>query len=253
MKIKIYYMTKYFVLASSVFAIIINFIAVLLPLNGKTTQFLSDQYKVFFTPAGYVFSIWGLIYLGILLFSYYQIKNPASISNKTRYFFILSSFLNAAWIFAWHYEMVFLSVIIIVLLLVSLIIVYRETIHSNKIFQIRFPISLYLGWISVATIANTTVLLHTLNFNTQNINPETWTAIMIGVASLLGITMLIRHRDYIFNLVIIWAIIGIFVKWPNVLIILYTSVICIIFISIVAILKLLKKFEFQTPLDVKEF
>lgn len=245
-------MTKIVLLITTILAIGTNVLAIVLPLNNKTTQELSNKFDVSFTPASYVFSIWGLIYIGMIAFSIYQMRATARLKDNTRYWFILSNIANAAWIFAWHYEKLEASVAIIIVLLISLIMTYRRSIFSTDLWLYRYPISLYLGWISVATIANITVLLYQYNFSTPGITPEMWTSIMVFVASLLGCYLLYRYKDYTFNFVVIWAIVGIAYDSLAISVIVYPVLFCIAMISVVAILTLIRKFEFQTNLQIPE-
>lgn len=201
--------------------VVINGLATSLPLNGQTTGEISDRFDVFFVPAGYVFSIWGLIYLGLTAFGIYQAL-PAQRENprlrSIGYLFAVSSIANVAWIFLWHYEVFPLTLVAMVILLVSLIAIYlrldigRVKVSSAERWFVDLPFSIYLGWITVATIANATSLLDYLNWNGWGISPEIWTLIMLFAASVIASAVSLTRGDVAYMLVIVWAFAGIAVK-----------------------------------------
>ncbi len=197
-----------------------NFLANALPLNGKTTGELSNLYPNLFVPAGFTFSIWGVIYTWVGIWVVYQLvqsfrgKDNAGV-GKIGVFFLLSSLANAAWIVAWHYQLVPLSLVIMLIILGSLIVIYlrlgigkgyhgtaaRALVHS--------PFSIYLGWITIATIANVTTLLVDINWDGFGIDPITWTIVMVLITTLITLVVLWKRRDYTYALVSIWAFFGI--------------------------------------------
>lgn len=209
------------VIVSLVVAVVVNGLANALPINGITTAEISDSFSVFFVPAGYVFSIWGLIYLALIVYAIYQAL-PAQRENprlrRTGWIFVLSSLANTAWIFCWHYGYYALSVVVMAVLLVSLIAIYlrlgtgRTAVRPAEQWAVRVPFSIYLGWITVATIANITVLLDYVNWNGWGITPEVWTVIMLAVAVVVAGLMALRRRDIAYLLVLVWAFAGIGVK-----------------------------------------
>lgn len=236
--------------------ITINALANILPINGLNTGQLSDKYPVLFTPAGYVFSIWGLIYFALIAFTIYAsysiIKNPESkqvkIIEKITLPYLVSALANSLWIVAWHYEKVWLSVLIMAVLLASLVSIYYLLINEEtegRLFRwtVKGTFSLYLGWISVATIANITVLLYVLGWNGFGIAGEYWSAIMIVIAGVLGVMLLAKYRDYIFNAVLIWAIIGIIFKYDGYAPIVTAGIITVLAICGVAAWKEAKKLK----------
>jgi len=208
--------------------IIVNTMAVILPLNGKTTQSLSDNIHNLFVPAGITFSIWSIIYLFLIIFMIYQIlslnkKQPYDTGyiGKIGIWFILASLSNIAWIFLWHYEFVSYSILAMLVLFISLLMCYlkldiglSKTSLKEKI-AVNTTISIYLGWISVATIANVTAVLVKLNVGELFLGQATWTILVLAVATLISILMLIRRKDIAYNLVIIWALLGIAIKRIN--------------------------------------
>ena len=201
--------------------IVINGLANALPLNGQTTGEISDRFQVYFVPAGYVFSIWGLIYLGLIAFAVYQALPAQRDNPRLRgigYLFTLSCVANIAWIFLWHYEVFPLTLVAMLSLLLLLIAIYlrlgigRAQVSTADKWLVHVPFSIYLGWITVATIANVTSLLDYLNWSGWGISPEAWTVIMlvagVGIASAVSLT----RGDVAYMLVIVWALAGIAVK-----------------------------------------
>jgi benzodiazapine receptor len=198
--------------------IAVNGLANALPLNGRETGAISDQFPIYFVPAGYVFSIWGLIYLGLIAFAVYQAL-PAQRENprlrSIGWLFVLASAANIAWIFLWHYEVFPATLVVMLVLLASLIAIYlrlgtgRTSVSRAETWLVRVPFSIYLGWITVATIANATQLLYFLGWNGGFLSPEVWTAIILAVAVAVAWLMAITRRDVAYLLVLVWAFIGI--------------------------------------------
>jgi hypothetical protein len=201
--------------------IVVNALASALPINGQTTGEISDSFDVFFVPAGYVFSIWGLIYLGLIAYAVYQAL-PAQKHNadlrSIGYLFVVSSLANIAWILLWHYEYFPLTVVAMLTLLVCLIAIYlrldigRKQVSSGMRWLVHLPFSIYLGWITVATIANVTALLSYWDWSGWGIGPEAWTVIMLAIATVVGGLMSFTRGDIAYALVLIWAFSGIAIK-----------------------------------------
>ncbi len=209
------------VLVSLIVTVVVNGLANALPINGITTEEISNSFDVFFVPAGYVFAIWGLIYLALFVYAVYQAL-PAQRENprlrRTGWIFVLSSLANTAWIFCWHYGYYALSVVLMAVLLGSLIAIYwrlgtgRTAVTRAEQWAVRVPFSIYLGWITVATIANVTILLDFVNWSGWGMAPEVWTVIMLAVAVVVAGLMALRHRDVAYLLVLVWAFAGIGMK-----------------------------------------
>lgn len=201
--------------------LVVNGLANALPLNGLTTGEISDRFRVYFVPAGYVFSIWSVIYVGLIAFVVYQAL-PAQRSNprlrRVGYLFVVSCLANSAWIFLWHYEQFPLTLLAMGALLASLIAIYLRlrgdgaTVPAAERWLVRLPFSIYLGWVSVATIANVTSTLDFLGWDGGGIAPQVWAVVMLGVGVLLALTMSLTQADVAFVLVLIWAFVGIAVK-----------------------------------------
>lgn len=213
------------VLISILATIVINALANALPINGLQTGEISDRFQVFFVPAGYVFSIWGLIYLGLIAYGIYQAL-PAQRSNPRLAaidaLVVVGAVANIAWILLWHYEMFPLTIVAMLALLATLIGVYlRLGIRRNQVttqdrWLVHLPFSIYLGWITVATIANITSLLDYLNWNGWGIAPETWFLIVLAAALAIAGLMARSRGDVAYLLVLVWAFAGIAVKHAGV-------------------------------------
>lgn len=205
--------------------IVLNGLTNALPLNGQTIGEISDRFQVYFVPAGYVFSIWGLIYLLLMVFAVFQALPAQRDKPRLRrvgYLFAASCLANIAWLFLWHYEQFPLTLLAMLSLLSSLIAIYLRLgigrVAAPKIerWLSHIPFSIYLGWITVATIANVTSLLDYWNWGGWGISDEAWTVIMLvaggSIASVVGLT----RGDIAYMLVIVWAFVGIAVKHRNV-------------------------------------
>lgn len=205
--------------------IVINLLANLLPINGLNTGEISDRFQVYFVPAGYVFSIWGVIYLGLIAFAVFQAL-PAQRENPrlraSGWWIVLGGIANSAWIFLWHYEQFPLTLIAMLVLLASLIVTYlrlgigRVRVPSLEAWAVHVTFSIYLGWITVATVANVTSLLDYLRWDGWGIAPEIWMGIVLLAVLAVGSAMNFTRRDLAYTLVILWALAGIAVKHAGV-------------------------------------
>ena len=201
--------------------LVANGLATGLSLGGRTTGQISDAFPVLFTPAGYVFSIWSVIYIGLIAFAIFQAL-PSQKSNprlaRIGPWFTISNLLNTAWIFLWQYGYFTLTIFVMLALLFSLAVIFRrlnqgrERVNGKENWMVNIPFSIYLGWISVATIANFSITLYNLGWTGGGIPQEIWASGVILVAMLLGLLMALRERQTAYPLVLIWAFIGIAVK-----------------------------------------
>ena len=213
----------------NLFAVIVtiafNAMVNILPLNGLNTGEISDRFQVYFVPAGYVFSIWGLIYLSWVAFAVYQVLPAQRENSRLRrigYLFALSCLANMAWLFLWHYEYFALTILAMFTLLFSLIAIYlrlqigRVRVTSIERWSVNVPFSIYLGWITVATIANVTAVLAYVEWSGWGIEPEAWTLIMLAAGAGIAMTVSLTRGDTAYMLVIMWAFAGIAVKHSGV-------------------------------------
>ena len=201
--------------------VVVNGLANVLPINGQQTGEISNRFDVLFVPANYVFAIWGLIYLALGAFVVYQAL-PSQQNNprlqRLGWLFALSNVANTAWIFLWHYEYFALTVLVMVGLLVSLIAIYlrleigRTVSRGVERWVVDGTFGLYLGWITVATIANVTSFLDSISWGGWGISPVVWTVLLLTVGVVIAAAMTFRHRDAIYLGVLVWAFAGIAVK-----------------------------------------
>lgn len=212
------------VVVTSIFALAANAAANAIPLNGRTTGEISDSFNVLFVPAGYVFSIWGVIYIGLLAYTVYQAipsRRSDPLLRQTGWLMAVSSLANGAWIFFWHYGLYGLTLATMGILLAVLIIVYLRIDNGRAIFSkiekwtVSIPISIYLGWITVATIANITAILGGSGWSGWGISPLAWTLILLAAGVVIAALMATTRTDPAYLLVLIWAFSGISVRWNN--------------------------------------
>ena len=210
-------MRKIIIIMAYLFMVTMNILANAIPLNGINTGQVSDLYENLFAPAGYTFSIWGLIYflLFIYVIDHFLDKDYKEKANISTYF-IISSIANGLWILTWHYDYIGLSLVFMVVILLSLIKI-RSEIDKNpparhKIFQRKIPFSVYFGWITVATVANVTVLLVSLGFENPIFSEVAWLNMVLVIAAIISALTLWKYKDPYYGLVILWAYIGILSK-----------------------------------------
>lgn len=211
------------VLLSYLIMITTNSLANILPINGKGTGEISDSYPNLFAPAGITFAIWGLIYLLLLAYSIYQLLRykKETDSKKQLYknigvLFSASSIANSLWIFAWHYDVIWLSFLLIIVVLICLIkiniILKNNDFPMLEQFTVKLPFTVYFGWITVATIANATTFLVSINWNGFTLSDIFWTNLILGIGALIGIIGVQTYKSFAYGLVIIWAYFGIALK-----------------------------------------
>lgn len=206
-----------------IFTLVVNFLATNLPLNNITTREISDKFDIYFVPQGYVFAIWGLIYMGLLGFVIYQAL-PKNQNNerlaKIDGWFSLSNILNGLWLVSFHYQQFAVAMLLMAALLVSLIVIFlrlrigQEKVSGGMLWLVDIPFSTYLGWISVAAIANATQLLDVVGWDGFGIAPQVWLVIMLAAAVAISALMSFTRRNIPHALVLMWAFAGIAVKFP---------------------------------------
>ncbi len=209
------------VIIAVVATIIVNGLANALPINGMGTGDISDQFNVLFVPAGYVFSIWGVIYLGLIAYAVYQALPSQRDNARLRSIdvpFYISSLANITWIFLWHYLRFGWTIVAMLVILLSLITIYRRlnTGISAPPFGdhwlVQFPFAIYLGWITVATIANMTVLLDVIGWGQFGLSDTFWFVTVTVVALAIAGLVMWRRGDLAYLAVLTWAFAGIAVK-----------------------------------------
>ncbi len=224
--------------AATVVVIIVNALANALPIGGRTTGQVSDSFPVAFVPAGYVFSIWGLIYLGLIAFTIYQAM-PAQRDNpvldKIGYLYAINCAANSVWIIFWHSLVLPVTVILMLVVLGTLIAIYLRVgigktspASTQEKWSVHVPFSVYLGWITVATVANIAMTLYDAGWQATGSGGAIWAILGLLIATGLGLAMSYLRRDLAYNLVLIWAFIGIAVKQAALASVVFVSALMVI-------------------------
>ncbi|WP_017812562.1 tryptophan-rich sensory protein [Paenibacillus shenyangensis] len=223
--------------------LIVNYMASALTLFGRDTGDISDQYELYITPAGYAFSIWSLIYVLLIGFIIYQFRNTdesrESVSAVGPWLF-LNSLCNMGWLMLWHSLELEWGVLVIALMLITLIIPYlriRKIVQPTmaQILLVKLPYSIYMGWVSVATILNTGIALNKNGWDGFGLSPTVWSVIALVGGALLAIIISYRYRDSIYPLVFVWAYIAIAVKHPDLQVTHWTALIAAILLFVYSI------------------
>jgi hypothetical protein len=207
-----------------IFTILVNYLSNAGLLNGNSMKTVSDRYFNHITPAGYAFSIWGIIYLGLLGFVFFTGINPrkdpvrSAVVSKISWWFVLSCLANCFWVVAWLYDCTGISVMIMGILLLCLLKIIVNTrmeldAHPLKDYLfIYWPFALYSGWITVAFIANISAYLTKVGWQGWGISNVTWAIIMICAAGLVNVLMVYTRNLREFAVVGIWALLAIAVS-----------------------------------------
>ncbi|GAA4295873.1 hypothetical protein [Nibribacter koreensis] len=195
--------------------------------NDQTIGDVSDKYPALFTPAGITFSIWGVIYVALLAFCVYHLvksfkeamEHEANADlQRIGFLFMLNNLATGAWTIAWVYEWLLLSVLLIFLQLATLLTIhlrigiYNAGRSGASRWLTQVPLSLYFGWIIIATVANVSSALVGLGWNGFTLSPSLWTMIMIAVATGIVLFVVYTRTNIAVGLVGIWAFYGIIVK-----------------------------------------
>jgi tryptophan-rich sensory protein len=228
-----------FVILATIAVIVVNYLATEGYIGGITPNYISDKYPTFVTPAGYAFSIWALIYLGLILFSTYQAM-PAQADNfkKIRGFYILSCLANCAWIFLWHNQQIVASVGAMLVLWTTLAAI-NFSLSKEDSAVARVPFGMYFGWVTVASIINIVVCLATLGINIS----VAVACVLIAVATVFGVLFRLKLPNAAYGLTVTWGIVAIAVKHGGVTAISFVSAIATIILLIVVITPFLRLHE----------
>ena len=210
-------MNRFIPILSLSVVLVINFLANYLPIGGRTTGEVSSSYPSLFTPAGFTFSIWGLIYLFLIAYAIYQLlprnKYRTTFDRINRHF-VINCAANTFWILCWHFEFITLSLVLMTVILTSLIGIYRYILPGklqgvrDHLF-VKIPFSLYLGWITVATLANISIEQTVIGMDNWIMTKTVWVFVELALAGAVGTVMVIRYKDPIFGGVVVWAAYGI--------------------------------------------
>ena len=215
---------QFAVIFTTIYALVFNGAANAIPLNGHNTGQISDSFNVLFVPAGYVFSIWGIIYIFLLAFTIYH-SLPAQRSNprlrRIGWLAALSSIANGTWIYFWHFGYYALSLVTMLVLLGTLIAIYLRldigltAVSTAQRWSVNVLFSVYLGWITVATIANVTDVLYYYHWDGFGVSPLAWTLLLLVVGVFLAGVLAFNRRDAGYLLVLVWAFSGISMRFLN--------------------------------------
>ncbi|OUL21801.1 hypothetical protein BV378_25975 [Nostoc sp. RF31YmG] len=235
-------------LAAIIGAFVVNVVSNIFPLNGLSIGQISNTLfkNVLIIPANYAFAIWGLIYLGLFAFGIYQVlpsqKDDSDLRN-TGYLLVIASIAQSIWVYLFLSRLFALSVVAMLLILLPLISVYlrlnignRSGSRNKKLF-IHEPISIYLSWISVATIVNVACALYFQGWNGWGISAEVWTVILLLVATAIAVAIVIQRRDIAYAGVTTWAILAIAIKHWNNPILRNVALALVIALTVIAIIK----------------
>lgn len=236
--------------------VVTNYLAVALPLGGRDTGAISDSYPNLFAPAGYAFSIWGLIYALLGIYIIYQLwRNKDKVVVQVNQLFLANALLNTAWIFTWHYDIIWASLLIMIGLLVTLIRIadvfranHLSKNNSQERWLVRLPFSVYFGWITVATIANVTVFLVSIGWNGFGLVDSFWTVLVLLVGAAIGSWRTLLDRSASYGLVLIWAYGAILYKhlaesgfsgeYPSIII---TAAVCLLIFAVAITISTIKR------------
>lgn len=229
------------VLIATFGVIYINYLAGAGRINNTTPGDISDKYQTAITPAGYAFSIWSVIYLGLIAFSIYQAL-PSQADNarfaRIRSLYIANCAANCLWIYLWHYDLIALSILAMLGILGTLILInlnLRDSRSAAEIWIAKVPFNLYFGWVSVATILNASIVLVFLGFQTPATLTAILAAVLFAVAAFLAFVIR-RNFDFPFYaLAIAWALTAIAVNQSSNPIIMTAAIIGAVFALLTAV------------------
>lgn len=199
----------------------VNALANLIPLGGKTTGEISKQYENLFTPAGYTFAIWGVIYLLLGVFILYTWgvwgdQEEAVVLNRIGWLFAASCCLNSLWILSWHSDAIGISTVCIFALLICLILIQQEIGAEGHTLSrelcVNAGFSIYYGWIIAASIVNVCVWLTKLRWNGWGLSEPFWTVAVLIIGTLIGLGVVLVGKNRLAGCAVVWAYVGIFVK-----------------------------------------
>jgi len=211
-------------LASVILVLVVNGLSQSQRWNNRTIGEISDRYDNLFTPAGYAFAIWGLIFLILIAYALFQVRRTffstktSDFIEQTGWWFAIANVLNACWVVAFTYDYIGMSVLIMLGILISLLQIIRKTNMERWdapieiIAFVWWPICIYSGWIAVATIANFSAYFVSIDLTGTEATQITWTIIMIVIAVGINLFMIAKRNMREFALVAVWALVAIFMR-----------------------------------------
>lgn len=226
------------------FILLMNYLSTAIPFGGMTNADVSAAYPTLITPAGYAFAIWGVIYLTLAFFGFFQLRKGRNIRfyNMIWPYFMVNAVANGLWLLAFQHELLGASVVIMAVLLITLILIFRLFYRFKKVLStthryfFHVPFGIYFGWISVASILNVSVWLTSLNLSFFTGAEELWALIMLIIGFGLALFMLLSQKDYIYALTFVWAYVAIMVAHMDVDMVRYPAKIGAIILSASAVI-----------------
>jgi hypothetical protein len=210
-------------LVAIIASIIVNTLSNIFPLNGTNVGQLSNTLlaPVQITPANYAFAIWGVVYLGLIAYGMYQFQSTERHNPRLErggYLLTIACAFQCAWIYLFLARLFPLSIVAMLGILLSLIALYQclgiggQNISRSEKWFLHIPISIYLGWITAATIVNVASTLYVSEWDGWGIAPTAWTVLMMGISAAIAFYVYIERHDRAYLLVIVWALLGIAIR-----------------------------------------
>ncbi|MGX5819175.1 hypothetical protein ACWKWU_13310 [Chitinophaga lutea] len=206
----------------------VNVLSRTIALNGRTTIAILQDYPSLFTPIRETFWIWGPIYLSLLMFAGYQLWLAFSRGHETaldafhlrmKGWFLANCICNACWLFAWHYDRLVLSAALIIALYYTLLMIHRNFRIADpkaplleKVF-VQYPFGFYMGWVSIAVLSNTNVMLISLGLNGPGMPPVPWTIVLLCIGAVVALWMIFRYNNIAYGLACVWGFYGVVARW----------------------------------------
>lgn len=235
---------QFLVIIATIGVILINYLAGTGYINDKTPAYISDKYPTLLTPSGYAFSIWSLIYLGLIAFSIYQaLPRNAERFAKIRTIYIFNCAANCLWIYLWHYEQILPSLAVMFVILATLVYInlnVRNLESATEFWIARIPFNIYFGWVTVATILNFTIALVYLGVKTPDFVTTVLACVLLVVATILGAVMRIKFSNAAYPVTVAWALTAIAVKQSVQTAIVTVTAFCVVALLISALSGIVK-------------
>jgi translocator protein len=234
----------------------VNALANIVPFNGQTTGEISDRFPSYIVPAGFTFSIWGVIYASLLAFAVAQafpgwLERP--LFRRVGWLFVLTCIANSAWVVLWHYEFFGTTLLVMLALLVTLLAIYvRLDADRGRASRLEYllaavPFSIYLGWITIATIANTTVVLIDAGWGGWGIAPEVWAVLLLVVAMGIVGAICLARADVAYSAVALWSFGGVVVGQSATPLVAWTATLAAVLSAIVLVIAIVRRRGPGTP------
>lgn len=212
--------------------------------NGMAVGEVSDAFfgDVLIIPAGFAFSIWGLIYFGILALAVAQAwpghgDNPHF--EEARIPLIANMICNFGWIVFWQSLVFPVATAILVLQFATAVwLYYAMGIPSRPAFSkvetwIRPAMSLYLGWLTVATVVGVAVLLNYWEWGAFGLSMGAWVSIMLVIVAAVGFALTLWWDDPVYTLALVWGLIGVALRPDQAGVVMVTAVVAVLFLALV--------------------